>query len=165
MTITEKLPSLNKFWRILRNHDWTYEYSDDHNVWRRGSAELSFIRSIVEQGGEDYKKLFEEYSEYAWRKDNSIKEPLRPQPSKEQQIEDLNTLREIGERLEDICKELWEIEASQITFVDQLWNITNPLSSMLNKTRDIIEEKSKSPMWDTVAFKGYKRIKEHLDHI
>lgn len=159
------LPTLNQFWKVLRNHDWTFEYSDDHGVWRRGSAELSNIRSIVNEGGEEYKKLFEAYSEYAWRKDDSIVEPTRPHPTKKQQLDDLKMLSNLAENLDLICSELWTIEANQITHAEQLWKIVNPLSSMIGHIKDIIDEKQKSPMWDTVAFKGYRRIKEQLDNI
>jgi len=31
----------------LKNHDWTYEYSDDHNTWRKGQAERREILSMV----------------------------------------------------------------------------------------------------------------------
>lgn len=30
----------------LKSHDWTYEYSDDHSVWQRGSSERSEIRRL-----------------------------------------------------------------------------------------------------------------------
>lgn len=29
----------------LKNHDWHFEYSDDHSVWRRGRANLEAIRA------------------------------------------------------------------------------------------------------------------------
>ena len=29
--------------RLLARHDWFYEYSDDHSVWRRGQAQLDAI--------------------------------------------------------------------------------------------------------------------------
>jgi 6-phosphogluconate dehydrogenase (decarboxylating) len=76
---TETLPTLNQFWKILRSHDWTYQYSDDSRVWRQGSIESSNIHDIVKQGGEEYNKLYEEYSKYAWRQDDSISEPNEPQ--------------------------------------------------------------------------------------
>jgi len=30
----------------LKSHDWTYEYSDDHSVWQKGSSERSEIRRL-----------------------------------------------------------------------------------------------------------------------
>ena len=29
--------------RLLARHDWFYDYSDDHSVWRRGQAQLDAI--------------------------------------------------------------------------------------------------------------------------
>lgn len=45
----------------LRAHDWTYEYSDDHSVWTRGTSERKAIRELVEaqyQKGLDPADLF-----------------------------------------------------------------------------------------------------------
>lgn len=162
MTATE-IPSLNKFWKILNNHDWTYNYSDDHSVWRRGTAEYSAIKEIVEAGGDEYKKLFEAYSEYAWRKDNSIKQPERPASSKEDQIKDRQLIVRLTETLEHIKDELWSLEGDQITSSQQLWSLYNPIRSMISQISNLVEDKAKSTMWDTEAFKGYRRIKEDVD--
>lgn len=163
MSTKVKLPSLNEFWNMLHNHDWSYNYSDDHSVWRRGEAQIGEIRAIVEAGGEEYKKLFNEYSEYAWRKDNSIKQPVRPERTKEDRNSDREVLVNLSNNLDSISKEIWALEEDQITDATQLWKLYNPLQSMLYKIRDLVEEKSKSPSWNTVAYKGYKRIKEDLD--
>ena len=29
--------------KLLKSHDWTYEFSDDHRVWKQGMAERSAI--------------------------------------------------------------------------------------------------------------------------
>lgn len=162
---TEQVPSLNKFWRMLRNHDWTYNYSDDHSVWRRGESQLAAIREVVEAGGDEYKKLFISYSEYAWRKDDSIKQPECPLFSKEDREHYRKIIENIALALEHLKDETWAIEEDQITSSTQLYKILNPVSSMLYWIRGIIDEKSKSSLWDTVAYKGYKRIKEQLDNI
>ena len=36
-------PELIALDRLLARHDWFYEYSDDHSVWRRGQAQLDAI--------------------------------------------------------------------------------------------------------------------------
>lgn len=159
----KQIPSLNRFWRMLRDHDWSYNYSDDHSVWRRGELELSAIREVVEAGGEKYKKLFNEYSEYAWRKDDSIKQPERPARSKQDQDNDREMLINLAEALDNIKDELWTLEEEQITSATELWKLYNPVQSMISQISNIIEDKSKSPMWDTVAYKGYKRLKEDVD--
>ncbi len=48
----------------LRQHDWTYEYSDDHGVWRSGSAHEKRIREMVKDAyaeGCDPADLFYKY--------------------------------------------------------------------------------------------------------
>ena len=36
-------PELIALDSLLARHDWFYEYSDDHSVWRRGQAQLDAI--------------------------------------------------------------------------------------------------------------------------
>ena len=63
MTDTEiKLPSLNEFWKMLHNHDWTYEYSDDGSVWRRGQKQFDEIQYVVKNGTLEHKELYNQYS-------------------------------------------------------------------------------------------------------
>ena len=48
----------------LKQHDWTYEMSDDHGVWRRGTEEEKRIRAMVKAAyaeGCDPADLFYEY--------------------------------------------------------------------------------------------------------
>jgi hypothetical protein len=35
---------LTELERLLKSHDWYYQYSDDHTVWQRGSAQAEEIR-------------------------------------------------------------------------------------------------------------------------
>lgn len=44
----------------LRDHDWTYEYSDDFRVWRRGEAEKHEIQALIPQVP-DGKRLYDKY--------------------------------------------------------------------------------------------------------
>lgn len=37
-------PDLVELERLLKTHDWYYEYSDDHRVWERGRNERDDIR-------------------------------------------------------------------------------------------------------------------------
>jgi hypothetical protein len=30
--------NIGEYFNRLSNHDWYYDYSDDHSVWKRGSA-------------------------------------------------------------------------------------------------------------------------------
>jgi hypothetical protein len=37
---------------MLRNHDWYFEYSDDHKVWKRGVAQRAAINAEAERLGQ-----------------------------------------------------------------------------------------------------------------
>ena len=47
----------------LKAHDWTYDYSDDHRVWQRGSKEADEIRSLGDILDPD-RKLYKQYSPF-----------------------------------------------------------------------------------------------------
>jgi hypothetical protein len=53
---------LEKLLIALETHDWTYEYSDSHAVWQRGSAERSHIRALVAKTGDEGRALYEEHA-------------------------------------------------------------------------------------------------------
>ena len=46
---------LDSYINLLRTHDWSYEWSDDHSVWKRGSDERQVLRQMQTQCDEDYK--------------------------------------------------------------------------------------------------------------
>jgi hypothetical protein len=41
------IETLEQFEQALINHDWFYQYSDDHRVWRAGEAAIERIRSAM----------------------------------------------------------------------------------------------------------------------
>ena len=49
--------------KLLRNHDWYFEYSDDHKVWQRGTAQRAEINAEAERLGQPelVEQAFEEY--------------------------------------------------------------------------------------------------------
>jgi hypothetical protein len=47
----------------LKAHDWTYQYSDDHSVWQRGSKEADEIRRLGDIVDPD-RKLYKQYSPF-----------------------------------------------------------------------------------------------------
>ena len=53
------MPGLLKLSDNLRNHDWTFEMSDDNRYWRAGSEEMSTIRHQIFQFGTGGKKLLD----------------------------------------------------------------------------------------------------------
>jgi len=56
---SETIPSLIELSDKLRNHDWTFEMSDDHRYWSAGNAEMNTIRGQILQYGTGGKKLLD----------------------------------------------------------------------------------------------------------
>lgn len=52
---------LSDFDRALARHDWLFEYSDDHQVWRQGTDSLNRLASIAKESS-DHEALFTAYS-------------------------------------------------------------------------------------------------------
>ena len=54
---------MKKLIEMLRNHDWYFEYRDDHKVWQRGVTERAAINAEAERLGrpELAEQAFEEY--------------------------------------------------------------------------------------------------------
>jgi len=56
--------------KLLRNHDWYFEYSDDHKVWQRGVMQRAAINAEAERLGrpELVDEAFEEFKagDLAW---------------------------------------------------------------------------------------------------
>lgn len=57
---------LKQYWNRLERHDWFYEYSDDHSVWKRGS---DYERELMYDARKDKRaeSLFEAYRAYMMR--------------------------------------------------------------------------------------------------
>ena len=60
-------PDLNTLEKLLKTHDWYYEYSDDHRVWQRGRDQRDEIRRQMDiccgLGLNDIAKaMYEKYS-------------------------------------------------------------------------------------------------------
>ena len=58
---------LAKLRQLLKEHDWYYNYSDDHSVWQRGEARSGEIRlqmTVCEDlgYGEEARKMWNQYS-------------------------------------------------------------------------------------------------------
>tara|TARA_B110000858_G_C17774075_1_gene461255 strand:+ start:1576 stop:1845 length:270 start_codon:yes stop_codon:yes gene_type:complete len=41
-------PALVRYEELLKKHDWTYMYSDDHRAWKKGSEEAEELRSSID---------------------------------------------------------------------------------------------------------------------
>ncbi len=47
--MSDEINTIEEFQRAVAGHDLTYAYSDDHSVWRRGSADHDRIRKAAEK--------------------------------------------------------------------------------------------------------------------
>lgn len=59
--------NLENFEALLKNHDWYFEYSDDHRVWQAGRVERGQIfqarKALIEQGlDKEVEELYNKYS-------------------------------------------------------------------------------------------------------
>ena len=41
--------TLQEYWKMLSLHDWHYQYSDDHSVWRRGHLAQKEVERVSGQ--------------------------------------------------------------------------------------------------------------------
>lgn len=55
-----KMP-LKDFEELLKNHDWYYEMADDSYSIAKGAKELQLIKDVILSGGDQYKKLYDQY--------------------------------------------------------------------------------------------------------
>ena len=53
-----KLPTLEQFDIMCRDHDWFYMHSDDHRAWSKGKTNANLLDSIVNTGGQEYKEVY-----------------------------------------------------------------------------------------------------------
>ena len=55
--------------RLLQFHDWSYEFSDDHSVWKRGTAERKAINQeqqrLISNGLATVEEVLELTQKYA----------------------------------------------------------------------------------------------------
>lgn len=40
---------LEQYKQALTSHDWTFEWSDDHNVWKRGVAQRQALKAAQKE--------------------------------------------------------------------------------------------------------------------
>ena len=51
--------------KMLESHDWTYEYSDDHRYWKKGSNERDVIHDKIKELGGFNKEIINKWNKYA----------------------------------------------------------------------------------------------------
>ena len=63
-----------KFFKLLTDHDWTYNYSDDHRAWTKGSKEAQRLQAIMQEVSL-YAKMYKDYSDYVFKSGDSSDKP------------------------------------------------------------------------------------------
>ena len=63
---------LTRLERLIRTHDLTFEYSDDHNSWERGRRQLDEILSIAKRHPKEATRLWKEKVDQTVREDFRI---------------------------------------------------------------------------------------------
>ena len=72
--------TLQEFYDLLAAHDWSYQYSDDHRQWTKGSDMQRRLTNIVrEYKGTAYEKLYNDYRDWWFSADDDIVKPVRPE--------------------------------------------------------------------------------------
>ena len=73
--------TLTEFYDLLKRHDWSYNYSDDHRVWQKGQDESNMIRHILDGNSRDekYRNLYERYREWFWDTSGDVVKPDAPE--------------------------------------------------------------------------------------
>ena len=66
--------TLKKYYKLLKAHDWQYEYSDDFMIWHKGKKELEVLYTIAAKS-EECKQLLYAYSDWLLRGGPKPKEP------------------------------------------------------------------------------------------
>ena len=55
--------NIREYFKQLRYHDWYYNYSDDHRVWKAGSANYDLIRGKSKENV-TYKRMYNEFTKW-----------------------------------------------------------------------------------------------------
>lgn len=53
----DHLTNIVKLKQALRNHDWFYQFSDDHSVWQRGCRQGREINELIKLTGDEGKAI------------------------------------------------------------------------------------------------------------
>ena len=73
--------TLQEFYDLLKVHDWSYQYSDDHRYWTKGRDQDNMIHHILDGNSKDlrFRKLYDEYQAWAFDVEGDITKPERPE--------------------------------------------------------------------------------------
>jgi|TARA_R110002074_G_scaffold307389_3_gene478249 hypothetical protein len=66
-----------EFFKLLTDHDWTYNYSDDHRAWEKGKNESHRLQAIIQEVPL-YTKMYNDYSDYVFKRLYDDASPDKP---------------------------------------------------------------------------------------
>ena len=74
--------SLKSYWDMLNAHDWYYDYSDDHSVWKAGLANKQRLRALADDSV-DHKEMCTGFEKHYFSGEvfGTLKLPKPPKPS------------------------------------------------------------------------------------
>jgi 6-phosphogluconate dehydrogenase (decarboxylating) len=64
INVLRQVMTVRAYLSLLKKHDWTYDYSDDPDVWRRGTAEREFLTSF--HSDPLYKEMYNDYQKFVF---------------------------------------------------------------------------------------------------
>jgi hypothetical protein len=125
------------FENLLKSHDWTFDFSDDHSVWTRGNEERERLRSIAltlgEHDSERVANLWNALCPMGFERSTESFEPKKVEPkwrlregvkpNRNFRFSDINKIRrELGDenlesvnsRKEAIFRLTWGVEPSEL---------------------------------------------------
>lgn len=53
----------DEYFSLLNAHDWTYSYSDDHSIWRRGENNDKKLR-MLHHNNKEFKELYTKFHDF-----------------------------------------------------------------------------------------------------
>lgn len=59
------IKQFNEYVEMLDHHDWHYDYSDDHSVWRRGNDAYKRITDMAKKDP-TYQEILSTFSAYVY---------------------------------------------------------------------------------------------------
>jgi len=68
---------IQEFFKLLENHDWYYQYSDDHRAWTKGRNENQRLQSIIQEVPL-YTKMYLAMSDYMFKPLEERKDLVKP---------------------------------------------------------------------------------------
>ena len=80
--MSKKDVSLTEYWDMLNCHDWYYDFSDDHRVWRAGQENMQKLRLLSQQSPE-HGKLLSDFNKHYFSGDpwGTERAPKPPRPA------------------------------------------------------------------------------------